>query len=293
MLSWLGNWWNSIWQEPLTGLVQLLAALWNASTGIVINMININPQEYQGGTAWGLMVALNPIFVSIASGLLTVFFLMQFCQESVNLKEDFNMEKGMKLLIKVVLCNFLVKNTITIIQILFGMIGALCALLGFQSSMLDGFININRGYALIFHLTSGESFVGTIFAIIAVLACIMFGYTLIRTVYYRFFKIYIAIPFAPVGMATLVNSSVAQTGVAYIKSFLAYTLEVVVMILAFLIGYTLLGNGGVALVSFLPVDMQTDFIRFIVYLVEIIITLGLVTEAVKLAESTIRKLFGL
>ena len=90
----------------------------------------------------------------------------------------------------------------------------------------------------------GESLLMMILAVIIALVIIFCGFMLIYTVYFRFLKILVIVPFGALAFSTVSgNRVVSHSAVSYAKYFLSIVLEAVTMALAIIVCNAFLNAG--------------------------------------------------
>ncbi|MFR5740456.1 MAG: hypothetical protein ACLUEN_00285 [Coprococcus sp.] len=59
---------------------------------------------------------MEPIFVGVGSSLVVLFFVIGFCSESVDVKEDMRFEVILRMLMRIGIAEWLVANNVTIMK---------------------------------------------------------------------------------------------------------------------------------------------------------------------------------
>ena len=177
---------------------------------------------------------INPIFVAVGSSLVVLFFVIGFCSESVDIREEMRFEVILRMLIKLVLAEWFVVNCVTIMKAFFTSIGNLVNLL---SAGAVTTLSINSAQAdIIKDLGFGESLVMLILSALLAIIIIICGFFIIYTVYFRFLKILIIVPLGAIAFSTMGgNKMVSNTTVTYCKYFLSVVFEAVTMALAIIV----------------------------------------------------------
>ena len=73
---------------------------WNSMVDIVFGLLIASPESFKDGGPWGIIEEINPIFVAVGSSLVVIFFVIGFCSESVDVKEEMRLEKILTLLVR-------------------------------------------------------------------------------------------------------------------------------------------------------------------------------------------------
>ena len=73
-------------------------------------MLGQSPTTFKGGSPWAAIEKINPVFVAVGSSLVVLFFVIGFCAESVDIKEDMRFETILRMLIRVGIAEWFVTN---------------------------------------------------------------------------------------------------------------------------------------------------------------------------------------
>ena len=76
-----------------------------------------------------MIAGIEPIFVAVGSSLVVLFFVIGFCSESVDVREEMRFEVILRLLIRLGLAEWFVANNVTIMKSIFTSVGNLVGLL--------------------------------------------------------------------------------------------------------------------------------------------------------------------
>ena len=143
----------------------------------------------------------EPIFVGVGSSLVVLFFVIGFCSESVDVKEDMRFEVILRMLMRIGIAEWLVANNVTIMKAFFTSVGNLVKLLS-AGKMVKLTIDSTQA-DIIKNLGFGASLVMLILTSILSIVIIICGFFLIYTVYFRFLKILIIVPFGAIALSTI------------------------------------------------------------------------------------------
>ena len=66
---------------------------WNSMVDIVFGLLMASPENFKDGGPWQIIEEINPIFVAVGSSLVVIFFVIGFCSESIDVKEEMRLEK--------------------------------------------------------------------------------------------------------------------------------------------------------------------------------------------------------
>ena len=219
--------------------------------------------------------------------LVVLFFVIGFCSESVDIKEEMRFEIILRMLIRLALAEWFVANCVTIMKAFFTTIGNLVNALTVGTTTT---LTINSTQAdIIKNLGFGESLIMLILAALLSVIIIICGFFMIYNVYFRFLKLLVIVPMGSIAFSTMGgNRTVSHTAVTYCKYFLSVCVEAVTMALAIVVCNAFINAG---LPSF--TGNYVDWAQTLIYLCEMTFTIALTVGSVKGAQSLTSKALGL
>ncbi len=273
--------------DKILALLEMVFGFWNNQISLVFSMLGQSPVSFKGGGPWAIIEGIEPIFVAVGSSLVVLFFVIGFCSESVDVKEEMRFEAILRMLIRLALAEWFVANNVTIMKAFFTSIGNLVNLLSAGTTVQ---LTIDSTQAdIIKNLGFGESLVMLILAALLSIIVIICGFFIIYTVYFRFLKILIIVPLGAIAFSTMGgNRMVSHTVVTYCKYFLSVVMEAVTMALAIIVCNAFVNAG---LPSF--TGSYADWAKTLIYLCEMTFTIAMTVGSVKGAQSLTSKALGL
>ena len=273
--------------DKILALLEMVFGFWNNQISLVFSMLGQSPVSFKGGGPWAIIEGIEPIFVAVGSSLVVLFFVIGFCSESVDVKEEMRFEAILRMLIRLGLAEWFVANNVTIMKAFFTSIGNLVNLLSAGTTVQ---LTIDSTQAdVIKNLGFGESLVMLILAALLSIIVIICGFFIIYTVYFRFLKILIMVPLGAIAFSTMGgNRMVSHTVVIYCKYFLSVVMEAVTMALAIIVCNAFINAG---LPSF--TGSYADWAKTLIYLCEMTFTIAMTVGSVKGAQSLTSKALGL
>lgn len=273
--------------ETILALLEMVFAFWNNQVSLVFAMLGQTPAEFKGGGPWNAIMSVQPIFVAVGSSLVVIFFVIGFCSESVDVKEEMRFEVILRMLIRLAISEWFVVNSITIMKAFFTSIGNWVKTLSFNSSAS---LSINSTEAeVIKNLGFGEGLLMLILASLLAIIIIICGFFLIYTVYFRFLRLLVIVPMGAVAFSTMSgNRTVSHTMVTYCRYFLAVCFEAVTMALAIIVCNAFINAGLPTFTS-----SYADWTKTLIYLCEMTFAIALTVGSVKGAQNLTSKVFGL
>lgn len=273
--------------DKILELLEMVFGFWNNQVNLVFALLGQSPVSFKGGGPWALVEGMEPVFVAVGSSLVVLFFVIGFCSESVDVREEMRFEVILRMLIRLVLAEWLVANNVTIMKAFFQTIGNLvntlsagsCTTLAIDSTQAE----------IIRDLGFGEGLIMLILAALLSVIVLICGFFMIYTVYFRFLKIMVIVPMGSIALSTLAgNRNVANTASNYAKYFLSVAFEAVTMALAVMLCNAFISAG---LPSF--TGSYSDWAQALIYLCEMTFTIALTVGSVKGAQSLTSKALGL
>ena len=219
--------------------------------------------------------------------IVVLFFVIGFCSESIDVKDEMRFESILRMLIRLGLAEWFVANNVTIMKAFFTSIGNLVGLISEGTTTQ---LAIDSAQAdIIKELGFGESLVMLILTALLAIIIIICGFFIIYTVYFRFLKILIIVPLGAIACSTMAgNRMVSHTMSTYCKYFLSCVFEAVTMALAIVVCNAFINAG---LPSF--TGSYADWAQTLIYLCEMTFTIAMTVGSVKGAQTLTSKAFGL
>jgi hypothetical protein len=273
--------------DKILALLEMVFGFWNNQISLVFSMLGQSPVSFKGGGPWAIIEGIEPIFVAVGSSLVVLFFVIGFCSESVDVKDEMRFESILRMFIRLGLAEWFVANNVTIMKAFFTSIGNLVNLMSARTTVT---LSIDSTQAdVIKNLGFGESLVMLILAALLSIIVIICGFFIIYTVYFRFLKILIIVPLGAIAFSTMGgNRMVSHTAVTYCKYFLSVVMEAVTMALAIIVCNAFISAGLPAFTG-----SYADWAKTLIYLCEMTFTIAMTVGSVKGAQSLTSKALGL
>lgn len=274
--------------ESILALLEIVFGFWNSQVSLVFELLGQSPAAFKGGGLWGIVERVEPLFVGIGSALVVLFFVIGFCSESIDIREEIRFEQViLRMMIRVAVAQWMVSYNLTILKALFTSCGNLVNLLG-ASQTVELTIEASQA-EVIKDLGFGTSIVFLILAVFLSLIVISCGFFLLYNVYFRFLKIMVIVPFGAIASSTLAgNRGIGNTFVSFMKYFISVVLEAVTMALAILLCNAFISSGLPAFTG-----DYADWAKTLIYLGEMTFTVSLTVGTVKGAQNLTSRALGL
>lgn len=273
--------------DKILDLLNAIFAFWNNQISLVFELLGQSPTAFKGGGPWDVIAGIEPVFVAVGSSLVVLFFVIGFCSESIDIREEMRFEVILRILIRLGLAEYMVANNVAIMKAVFTSVGNLVGLLteGDRTTLKIA----KEQTDIIKNLGFGESLIMLILAALLAIIVIICGFFLLYTVYFRFLKLMVIVPIGSIAFSTMSgNRMVAHTAVTYAKYFLSVTFEAVTMALAIIVCNAFINAG-------LPefTGDYADWAKTLIYLCEMTFSIALTVGSVKGAQSLTSKVLGL
>ena len=262
---------------------------WNKYLSEIWQLITQSPEQFKGGSIWGVIVNIHDAVRAIGLALLVLFFVVGVMRTCGSFAEVKKPEHALKLFIRFAIAKGVVTYGLELMMALFnivqGLVSTIMNAAGFGSAqqtvlpqeIIDavescGFFESIPLWAV--------TLIGGLF--ITVLSFIM-----IMTVYGRFFKLYLYTAIAPVPLSTFAGEPTQNVGKIFIKSYAAVCLEGAIIVLACII-FSLFAAAPPA------IDPNAAAVTQVwSYIGELVFNMLVLVGAVKMADRVVREMMGL
>lgn len=271
-------------KELLVGAFNMIYpanSIWKACMSCVKMMLVTTPMDIGNGDVWSRVISeLYPTFFMIGSSLLLIFLSIGFLKEITDFRKSITIELLVTYGIKLIIAEFLLTNAIPLIKLFFRMASQLS-----YSTISDNSLTI---------VTPADPQIGEMLTYLAwglvfMIVALISSFMILFAVYKRFLNLYLVILFCPIALSSMSGDrGISQTAVAWIKSFLGATFEVVVIALALLIADWML-TGGLIVFS----SLEGTVAEWTVSVLEGMMTMAITAGTVKGAEGLLRRSFAL
>lgn len=267
---------------------------WKSCSNITLDYVKKNPmaQSHAWGTVTGSIYTMS---LAIAGSLAVLFFVMGWLRESIDIRNNFSLENMMRFFIRLIITTSLIVNSLSIVTSIVTCSVAITSSVSvsIDNGKMDGIFDDLRE-TMEEDDTGGLGWIGMgiggmIGGIIGGLVIIVCGIQLVLAVLSRLFKLLLCIPFAPPAFATFAGGAgLSRTGEAWIKTFLGYALEAVVISLAISISFGLFKDN-----TLFPKNKEADFVSLILYICQYCVPMITACACVKSADTVVSRCLGL
>ncbi len=284
------------WGLLVLEMLRFCMDIYNSLLGMAVGMLGQDPATWNR-SGWNFIKEVNTVFLGIGGTLVVIFFLMGFCADSVDIKQDFRIENILRMFLKLSLAEFFVMNSLKIVRQLFalstGIIGKISAAdLSFQYAIPEKVSSIlskplENGFEGAFGI--GGMIVLLITAIIFLLVMGGCGLMILFEAFQRFLKILMIVPYGTLANSTIAgNHMLTRTAESFWKYMLCTILEAVTMYMAVALSAAVISSGILNLVA-----GKAGFTYILSWMIEGMFTAFLMLGMVKGSETLTQRALGL
>ena len=262
---------------------------WNEKLSEIWRLLTESPQDFKGGSIWGVMVNINDALKAIGYALLVLFFLMGIMRQFNSFSELKRPEQALKLFIRFVLAKAAVTWGLDLMMAMFTIAQGIVAKI-MESSGVSGQGGTYLPESMIQTIEScgfWESVPLWAVTLIGSLIVTILSFIMIMTVYGRFFKIYIYAAIAPIPLSSFAGEETSHVGKSFMKSYAAVCMEGAIIVLACII-YSLFASTPPS------VDVSATAVTQVwKYVGELIFNMLVLVGTIKLSDRVVKDMMGL
>ena len=263
---------------------------WNKYLSEIWQLITQSPEQFKGGSIWGVIVNIHDAVRAIGLALLVLFFVVGVMRTCGSFAEVKKPEHALKLFIRFAIAKGVVTYGLELMMALFNIVQ------GLVSTIMNaaGFGTAQQTVLPQEIVTAVEScgFFESIplwaVTLIGGLIVTVLSFIMIMTVYGRFFKIYMYAALSPVALASFAGEGTSHFGKAFLRSYVGVCMEGAVIVLACIIFSAFSSSGTPVIDSSASVVTQVWS-----YLGEVIFNLLVLVGLVKSADHIAKEMLGL
>lgn len=282
---------------PIKAWLRFIYALWNSLINETYRILLLLPtdkptDDIDLSDVNYALNSINSIFVAVATSLLVLFFLIGFCSETTNVREEMRFDTIARYLVRLIAAEYFVIHSKEILTIILEVCKIIC-----ENMQRFFFLEKTR-----LHITAKEekainglglvSSIVILIAVVILAAILIFiGCSIVWSIYTRFLKACLMIPFATLAFATMAGPSggeVSRISSSYTKAFLANAISSIVIAAALIFGTILMKGIKIDL----PAWGTTNFMPVIGILLNKLLQASVLAACVKEAEYLTERMMG-
>ena len=264
-------------------------ATWNGKLSEIWTLITQSPQDFKGGAIWDVVLTIHGTLQAIGYGLLVLFFVMGVMKTCGSFAELKRPEQALKVFVRFAVAKGVITYGLelmnALLSIIQGVVSSIMRSGGFgapQETVLPQEIITAVEEAGFF-----ESIPLWAVTLIGGLLIWVLSFTMIMTVYGRFFRLYMYTAIAPLPLAAFAGEPTQSVGVSFLKSYAAVCLEGAIIVLACIIFSIFAASPPTVDPTAAAATMVWDYIG------ELIFNMLVLVGTVKMADRVVREMMGL
>lgn len=278
---------GDIEMDLLTVAEGMFSYIYNLS----VSLFTTNPKDWaESMGVWGVINQIYNNILPVGCSLVVVFFLIGFCSNTIDVKEELNFEKAIRLFIRLGITEWFVVNSLAITGYLFSMVSGLIGLVNIASTTPA----ITSPVSSYIHNMSNTSRVVLLFVVIFYLVILpVSGAAIMVIALTRLFKIMLIIPYGPIAYSTIAGGIQVISGTlpAFIKYLLGTLLEAFSIMVGLRIGQLMIIQKS--LFDLTQIQSSDYLMPCVLSLCQTMISVVLLTILVKIAKDVGTKSLGL
>ena len=270
--------------------------MWKSCSSVTMAYAVKSPMSQTN--AWNTVTGnIYQISLAIGASLAVLFFVLGWLRESLDIKNSFQLENMFRFFIRYAITASLLVNSLSLVK---GITQCTTAVVNTMhvdvaseevEGIFDGIkekLKEDKDSDGGTYLAAGfEAMAGGMIGGLVIIIC---GISLVLSVLSRLFKMLLCIPFAPVAFSGFAGGGeFSQMGVAWMKTFIGYALEAVVIALSISISFGLFRDASL----FQSPAEAGDMASLILQICEYCMPMITACACVKGAEMTVRRCLGL
>ena len=270
--------------------------LWKNSGKLTLNYVKISPMAQSG--AWGTVTgSVYQMSLAIAASLAVLFFVMGWLRESIDIRNNFTLENMFRFFVRYAITASLIVNSLALVTGICECATAVTSQISvnMESKDVENVFETVRDQLEDDDDADGGTWIGMglagmlggFFGGAVIMVC---GVSLVLSVLSRLFRLLLCVPFAPVAFAGFAGGhEFAQTGIAWLRTFIGYALEAVVITLAISISYGMFTDANM----FAAGAKSGSIVSLLLLICGYCMPMVTACACVKGAEMTVRRCLGL
>ena len=270
--------------------------MWKSCSEVTMKYVQKNPMSQTN--AWSIVTgSIYSLSLGIAASLAVLFFVMGWLRESIDIRNNFTLENTFRFFVRFAITASLIVNSLALVNGITQCATAVVSTMNaqMQETSAEGIFDDLRQAIEEDNSADGGTWLAIGFGsmiggLLGGLVIIVCAVTLVLSVLSRLFKLLLCIPFAPVAFAGFAGGAeFSQSGIAWLRTYIGYALEAVVIALAISISFGLFQDASLFGTSGTEVNVVTLILQICEYCMPMITACA----CVKGAEMTVRRCLGL
>lgn len=275
---------NELMMNAAEAFISFGCVIWNFCCNLCLYILGNTPQNMKPDAYNYVVDSLYPIFLALGVSLMSLFFVIGFLKESIDIRQALTLENMIMLFVRLVLANAVMASILAWLPRMFNWAANLVtqvAGISRNSAATLGTLSPERLMEDVAQSSILALFVGNIYMLVMAVC----GFIILLTVYKRIFSLYLLLPMAPLALSTIAGGGgISHTAIAYMKNFLTICFECVVIAIILSIGGYFIGSGLLLHGPFQDTAASK--------MIESCLSATLISTSVKGTDTFIRRTFG-
>lgn len=271
---------------PVKSFLNFAFKAWNTIISKSYNMLTKLPGDIDGISS--ILNKVNVIFVGVGTSLVVLFFVIGFCQETVNVRDEMRFDSIVKYLIRLCMAEYFTIHSKEVLISILKCCKIFCQELKKYFHKGSAKLKITSAdKKLIDNCGFATSILLMVVALIIGILLIIMAFSILYATYSRMLKLLLMIPFGSLAFSTMGGGGeVGRVSVTYLKYFMAIAMEAVTISTALIFGTALMKYGT------LNLGFKDGWILVCEHLVSMMFQAAILTGTVKGAEHITREMIG-
>lgn len=262
---------------------------WNEKLNEIWSLVTMSPQAFKGGTVWSIITSINGGLQAIGYALLILFFAMSIFKSTASFRDFQRPEYALKHFIRFVAAKVAITYALDIMVTIYTICGGVVESIASSLGGISG-AAVTLPSAIETAVEEAGFWASIPLWLVTILGSLFItivSFTMIMTVYGRFFKLYMYTALAPVPLASFAGEGTSQMGKTFIKSYVGVCLEGAVIVLACLI-FNAFSSASAPVLD----DSITTVTMIWKYIGEVIFNMLILVGLVKGADRIVKEMLG-
>lgn len=264
-------------------------SVWNDKLAEVWQIVAQSPENFRGGSIWRIIVGIHGTLQAVGYALLVLFFVIGVVKTCGSIAELKRPELAIKLFIRFAVAKGLITYgmdmMLALLEVVQGIVTTIMGSAGEGST-----ISTVLPAEIVAAVEDCSFFASIPLWAVTLIGCIVvwaLSFTMILSVYGRFFRIYMYTAIAPIPLATYAGEPTQYIGRNFIKSYAGVLLEGAIIVLACIIFNAFAGTPP-------EIDVTASATTMVwTYLGDVIFDMLVLVGTIKMSDRIVKEMMGL
>jgi len=200
-------------------------------------LITTTPENFKGGTVWGVVTGINGALQAIGYGLLVLFFAMSVFKSTASFRDFQRPEYALKHFIRFVAAKVAITYALDLMTAIYSICGGVVEQISGSLGGVAG-ASVTLPSAVESAVEDAGFWASIPLWLVTILGSLfitIMSFIMIMSVYGRFFRLYMYTALAPVPLSSFAGEGTSEIGKHFVKSYVGVCLEGAVIVLACII----------------------------------------------------------